>query len=209
MAVAIGFKDMLCVNMHKSIVGVVLAGGQSSRMGENKALMQYEGQTLLARAVSQLEASGLTQIYVSGSYVAYQSIPDSVSKKGPLSGIYSVLNHLSHILCNATHVICIPVDMPFLSCDILSDLMKNSEEDVDAIMYENFPLPIFLKRSDAVLSRLSEIFFNKLNINYSVKHFISVLNHQIKPIPVCNKSNFMNFNTREDWHQLTEALKVN
>ena len=39
----------------QKITGLVLAGGRSSRMGTNKALLEINGETLLNRAVRLLE----------------------------------------------------------------------------------------------------------------------------------------------------------
>jgi molybdenum cofactor guanylyltransferase len=40
--------------MVERILGVVLAGGQSTRFGSDKALAEYQGHTLIARAVDAL-----------------------------------------------------------------------------------------------------------------------------------------------------------
>ena len=39
-------------------IGLVLAGGASSRMGTDKALLELRGRTLLDRAIAVLEAAG-------------------------------------------------------------------------------------------------------------------------------------------------------
>lgn len=70
------------------ILGVVLAGGQSTRFGSDKALAELAGQTLLARAVDQL--SGWCEIVVvAGRELApAPTIPDWPNPNmGPLAGI--------------------------------------------------------------------------------------------------------------------------
>ena len=47
---------------NRKVVGVVLAAGESRRLGQAKQLVVYEGQTLVARAVRSLLDAGCTQV---------------------------------------------------------------------------------------------------------------------------------------------------
>ena len=74
------------------ILGVVLAGGQSTRFGSDKALAELGGQTLLARAVDTL--TGFCEyVVVAGREMApAPTIPDwPRPAMGPLAGIAAAL----------------------------------------------------------------------------------------------------------------------
>ena len=76
------------------ILGVVLAGGQSSRFGSDKALAELGGQTLLARAVDRL--SGWCEyVIVAGRETGpAPCVPDwPHPAMGPLGGIAAALHH--------------------------------------------------------------------------------------------------------------------
>jgi molybdopterin-guanine dinucleotide biosynthesis protein A len=70
------------------ILGVVLAGGQSTRFGSDKALAEFGGRTLLARAVDTLQGF-CEYVVVAGREMApAPTIPDWPSAgMGPLGGI--------------------------------------------------------------------------------------------------------------------------
>ncbi len=59
------------------VAGIVLAGGRSSRMGANKALLSYHGQPLYLHMQGILRASGLEQVYISGDVPEVECVPDS------------------------------------------------------------------------------------------------------------------------------------
>jgi molybdenum cofactor guanylyltransferase len=50
-----------------NIAGAILAGGQSSRMGGDKATLSFQGTTLLKQMESLLQRSGIKDIYISRS----------------------------------------------------------------------------------------------------------------------------------------------
>ncbi|MCG8275083.1 molybdenum cofactor guanylyltransferase [Stenotrophomonas sp. NLF4-10] len=70
--------------------GIVLAGGLSSRMGRDKALLPWHGRTLLEHMRGLLRQAGAQQVWISGAYPAFAGIPDRVARCGPLGGLYSV-----------------------------------------------------------------------------------------------------------------------
>ena len=49
-----------------AIAGVVLTGGRSSRMGQNKALLDYQGKPLIEHMMEILKTTGIKEIFISG-----------------------------------------------------------------------------------------------------------------------------------------------
>jgi molybdopterin-guanine dinucleotide biosynthesis protein A len=84
------------------IVGVVLAGGASRRMGTDKALLVVDGETLLERAIRTLGAAGATTIVIASGPsrrydVATTQVVDPPGHEGdgPLAGLAAAFAHLS------------------------------------------------------------------------------------------------------------------
>src|ERR1700757_486777 len=99
----------------------VLAGGQSTRMGVDKAFVQLEGCTLLARALA-LAKSVTSDVRIVGSpekFAAFgEVVEDEFPQHGPLAGIHAALRgsvaELNLILA---------VDMPFVEVRFLEYLL--------------------------------------------------------------------------------------
>jgi molybdopterin-guanine dinucleotide biosynthesis protein A len=107
--------------------GFVLAGGGSSRMGRDKALLPYRGTTLvqhLARAV-QDAAGSVALIGEPGRYssLGYPVYPDKFSGCGPLGGIYTALS-----VSPTDWNLIVACDMPGLSPIVLRTLLQTAEE---------------------------------------------------------------------------------
>jgi molybdopterin-guanine dinucleotide biosynthesis protein A len=103
------------------ILGAVLAGGQSSRFGSDKALAELGGRTLLARAVATLEAQCDAVVVVGRHDAPVTTIPDRpAGGMGPLGGIAAALHHAaSH---GYADVLTCGVDCAGLGADTLADL---------------------------------------------------------------------------------------
>lgn len=96
-------------------VGVVLAGGQASRMGKrNKALLKVGGRPLIERVVTVLEpiVSRLVIVANDGSpfrYLGLHIIPDALGAAGSLAGLLAGLRYAGG------PVLAAGCDMPFVS----------------------------------------------------------------------------------------------
>lgn len=122
-----------------SIGGVILAGGQSSRMGADKATLVLDGRTLLDRARHMLAECGVTSagaILVSGRPDEPDGVPDSEPGAGPAHGARDALAALN--ARGFTRAIIIPVDMPRLTPAHLQPLLSASGS---AAAYADQPLP--------------------------------------------------------------------
>jgi molybdopterin-guanine dinucleotide biosynthesis protein A len=114
------------------ITGIILAGGQSTRMGTDKALIQINEKTLLENAIDICKPV-FSEILVSsnnpdhGKFGA-KIIPDEFANCGPLSGIYSCLKK-SETDWNFV----ISVDAAFIELDFIRYLTTQIG-DFDAIV---------------------------------------------------------------------------
>lgn len=135
-------------NMGKkcTLVGIVLAGGKSSRMGRDKAFLKLEGlprdcavphdpseKTLLDRALGLLSRV-VSHVYVSGrdGWGKYPGIMDSMGRIGPMGGIISAIRH------TRSPCLVIPCDLPFLSPELLRRLISRREKRSPEIVMTTF-----------------------------------------------------------------------
>jgi len=78
--------------------GVVLNGGQSSRMGEPKGEMQFLGRRLMEGPIEALRESGASELIVVGGERPYwvgngvSHVPDRYPGDGPLGGVITALD---------------------------------------------------------------------------------------------------------------------
>ena len=126
----------------QKITGLVLAGGRSSRMGTNKALLEINGETLLNRAVRLLELSGCKEVFISGDYYGQRSVPDR-AQLGPLAGIAAGLD-----VCKTEKLLILPVDMPYMTTELLQLLMRFAFSG-NGISYADAQFPLLLLNNDA------------------------------------------------------------
>ena len=102
----------------------ILAGGNSSRMGADKAFLQFHGSTLLAHALAVARASA-PEVRIIGSRQKFdsfaQTIEDQFPACGPLAGIHAAL---SSSTCDNNLILA--VDMPFVNSSFLDYLLTQS-----------------------------------------------------------------------------------
>ena len=103
--------------------GFVLAGGQSSRMGHDKALLEFAGEPLILRALKTLREAGL-QPAIAGarsSLSRFASVIEDAANaqgKGPLSGVCAAL-----CATTAEYAVFLPVDLPFIPPSLIRYLL--------------------------------------------------------------------------------------
>lgn len=104
----------------------ILAGGKSSRMGREKALLEIEGEPLIRRTARVLRRVFAQIVVVTNTSeiaeaAALPAIGDLHADKGPLGGIHAALSHYGE----PTFVVA--CDLPFLTVDFLRFLTENFE----------------------------------------------------------------------------------
>ncbi|NOG84597.1 MAG: molybdenum cofactor guanylyltransferase [Candidatus Scalindua sp. SCAELEC01] len=117
----------------KTMTAIILAGGKSSRMGRNKALLKIEGTSFIERQIALLHEL-FDDIIISAntpSEYAFLPIPvikDLYPEKGPLGGIYTGL-----IESSSPYTFFLACDMPFVELPLIRHL-KGLTSGVDAVV---------------------------------------------------------------------------
>jgi molybdopterin-guanine dinucleotide biosynthesis protein A len=108
----------------------ILAGGKSTRMGTNKAFVEFDGRTLLARALD-LARSVTADVRIVGrrdKFAAHAPVvEDAFHDCGPLAGIQAALRASSSQLN-----LILAVDMPFVSREFLQYLIDQARNAPEA-----------------------------------------------------------------------------
>ena len=115
------------------ITGVILAGGKSSRMGQNKALMSLGGKRLVDRVVAVMRSVFDDLLMVTNTPDVYADLglpmaPDVWPDKGSLGGVYSAIYRVATPYC-----LVVACDMPFLRTAVLRYLITQMA-DYDVVV---------------------------------------------------------------------------
>lgn len=112
------------------VTAFVLAGGKSTRMGADKALVVLDGQTLLARALESAR-SVTNDVWIVGDAAKFSGfapvVEDVFRNCGPLGGIHAALRSSQ----TALNLI-LAVDVPFVSGALFEYLIARARDSAEA-----------------------------------------------------------------------------
>ncbi len=112
----------------------ILAGGRSTRMGADKALLRWDGRRLLDRQLDLLRTLGPTDLYISGragvdyAVAGVSVVLDAAPGLGPLGGLAAVLGAVT-----TAHVVVLAVDLPALTPEFLLRLLRLRTEGAGVV----------------------------------------------------------------------------
>ena len=110
-----------------SISGILLAGGASSRLGRDKALIKLDGETIIQRIVRILDPIVQEIVVVTNSpqRFAFLDLPmvgDIYCNVGALGGLHAGLSAI-----HAKYGLAVGCDMPFLNPDLLRFMISKTK----------------------------------------------------------------------------------
>jgi len=186
------------------VTAFVLAGGKSSRMGQDKAFLQLEGCTLLARAM-ELAKAAACGAYIVGSSEKFAAfgpvIADVYPERGPLGGIYAALSQTGTDLN-----LVIAVDLPFLNPRFLKYLISRAREPHAGVVVPKVsgslqPLCAVYRRSFAEIAERSlRAGRNKIDSLFSEIQTRVIEQEELQQNGFAAEM-FRNLNTLEDWNE--------
>lgn len=182
------------MNLKQRFNGAILAGGKSSRMGSDKALLTLENQTLLEKAKNSLLAAGAQSVVICRDSNEPDCKADIHPDCGPLGGIYTAIFYKPDL-----PLVIIPVDLPNLGPAEISDLVLTGVQQKSICHYSGQYIPIFLWDPKAIIKDLEESLKSRLDL--SLYRFFS--SRRKIEIPITQADILFNANTPEDWQSIT------
>ncbi len=122
-----------------NIVIIILAAGQSARLGSPKQLLNYKGKNLLRHMVDEALETGCPSVFVvlgANSYLLRNELKDKPVmilynadwEEGMASSIRYALKEITGTILRPDSIIFMVCDQPFVSSSLLLDLMNKKNE---------------------------------------------------------------------------------
>ncbi|MDR7372188.1 molybdenum cofactor guanylyltransferase [Flavobacterium aquidurense] len=182
----------------------ILCGGKSSRMQSEKGLVLFQDKPFIEHIIQailpitdQIKLITATKEY---DYLPYQKIPDIISDKGPLGGIYTALT------CSETEFnLILSCDIPLISTELLSELISkhNNEAEVTVFASESKLHPLIGIYSKKLLPVIKSAIDNN---DLKMMNLIANIPHQVINIDESENFHLTNINSADELNDLNINL---
>ena len=192
---------------YKNITGVILAGGKSSRMQQDKALLPLGEKRIIEHVVRNLSQVCSSLLLSSNTnnydFLGIETVPDNFRNQGPAAGLEAILAHLKTDAC-----VVVSCDTPLVSPDFLRFIIQNSNGYHAVIPQHNGhiePMTAFYTKS------MSPIFTQAMqNGLKSPPKIAKKAKHLLLEVPVHKfryaEWMFKSINTPEDYNEVSAYL---
>ena len=195
---------------HSNITGIILAGGKSTRMGENKSLLILNGKTVIQRVVDLMESIFKEVIMITNMPDEYNfiNIPmykDIYEYKGPLAGIHSGL-----INSKTEKNFIISCDIPLMEQDMIKYIVNyKTKKPITLCIANGYIQQLAGIYSKSVLPKIEQLFSkysDKQKVEkrkyYSVQSLLNSVGAEIlnaEELDIYEEYMFFNMNNQEDY----------
>ncbi|MCA9959637.1 MAG: molybdenum cofactor guanylyltransferase [Anaerolineales bacterium] len=181
----------------------IMAGGKSSRMGQDKSFVLFEGQPLIERVINRVADLGDELILITNKPADYAHLglpmfSDVYPDHGSLGGIYTAVYYASH-----PYTLIVACDMPWLNRDLLHYMLTlRTSADIVAPRWDKYPeplhaiynktcLPPILSKLQAQQLKITS-FFGQVQVRFVEREEIAQFDG--------NGRSFTNINTPDELH---------
>lgn len=189
---------------YSKVSAIVLSGGLSSRMGQDKCDLEFDGDTLLNIQIDKLKSIGIDDIIASG-YRGNNSkakvLKDDIMK-GPLSGILIGLREIKN-----DKAFIISVDVPLVRRTCIKKIIDYSfEKDLEMAMirHNGNREPLMGVYSKTLIKKIEDILSGD---KYSVMKLADVSKYDFLDINDEDRY-FLNVNNKEDYDKLLKIKNI-
>ena len=201
---------------YNSILGVVLAGGQSKRFGQDKSQVQLGSKILIDYILLEILNEFNEILIIANNDIKFfnskkiNKIEDYKKNLGPLGGVLSAMKWIKENNKKYKWISTFPSDTPFFKKKYLHDFLNNINEEQSKLFFiksNDKRHNIFGLWSLELLNRLEDDLVNKGERkveDWANKVGVKTINLEFK-----NNDPFFNINTKEDLEKAKEIIKSN
>jgi len=189
-----------------AVIGVILAGGQSSRMGQDKATLPIAGTTLLEFMRAKLRRAGIDEIVICRNAPGY--LNDDIPQLGPLGALYTLSQRYP-----GRRVLIIPVDMPLLSVAKLQQFqaaalnLKEGDANLPATLGQQI-FPLYLPFTPAVIAALAQRAEHPDDLSIAAFLRETASRGLSNFVLSVDDEEFLNANTPEQWQSILAKVQT-
>jgi molybdopterin-guanine dinucleotide biosynthesis protein A len=182
----------------------ILCGGKSSRMQSEKGLVLFQNKPFIEHIIKAvLPITQNIKLITNNKeydYLKYQKIPDIVTDKGPLGGIYTALTN-----SETDFNLILSCDIPLISTELLSELISkhNEEAEITVFASESRMHPLIGIYSKKVLPVIKSAIDND---DLKMMNLIAKIPHQIIKIEESENFHLTNINSVDELNDLNINL---
>lgn len=182
--------------MKQDITVVILAGGQSSRMGKDKGLISVNGKPMVQHLLGVAQSIGLPVIIIANNPDYKQfNVPvyeDRYKEHGPLGGIHSGFYH-----SQTERIFVISCDTPFVQKELIESIIEASEGfEITVPRHEHKTHPLIGIYARSTFESLVKSLEAK---TLKVMEFIKPFHHQVIDVSTLfDEEQFENINEPKD-----------
>ena len=184
-----------------NLSAVLLAGGESRRMGCDKATLNFGGKPLWQHQLDTLRALQQSRIFVSArkepgwmpNDVAF--IRDQEPSRGPITGLASTLSAMDR-----GHLIALAIDMPFMTSAFLMSLAEGAAAGIGVIprIGDRFEPLAAIYPYDSYVDFAAALENNELALQIIAKRLIGKQKLRVLDLSENQRGLFRNFNEPAD-----------
>jgi molybdopterin-guanine dinucleotide biosynthesis protein A len=198
------------LKIKKALTGIILSGGKSIRMGENKAFIEIEGVPIIHRIHTLFKNLFQEIVIVTNQQDLFLDLEskiysDLIPERGVLGGLYTGL-----FFSSFPYSFCVACDMPFLKTTVIEYLIKNIE-DYDVIVPKTSDglQPLHAVYSKNCLGPIKEILdqgkYKIIDLYPMVK--VKIMEEGLKYLDPMGES-FININTPEELYHIKKRKAI-
>jgi len=199
--------------IENNIIGIILAGGKSSRFGEDKSIVRLGSKTLLDHTIDKIEKE-FNEVLIISNNKEYNfknkkihTVKDCIEGQlGPLVGILTAMKWVNENKKNYKWIASFPCDTPFFDNKLISKLKLKTKETSKKLIFLNSDKKrhnIFGLWSMDLIETLEKDIKNSFR---KVEIWADKVGYESININTEKFDRFLNINTKEDLEKAKENI---
>lgn len=178
----------------------ILCGGKSTRMQSEKGMVLFQEKPFIEHIINAILPLTDQIKLITGSgeykYLPYEKIPDIVTDKGPLGGIYTALSH-----SETEFNLILSCDIPLISTELLKELISKHTEEAGITIFasESKTHPLIGIYSKKIVQEIKNAIDSD---QLRVMDLVARVPHQIINIEESENFHFTNINSPDELDEL-------